>query len=337
MKRTPRQGDPYSHCLHLAADAQRTDRHFWQVPPHEPWIVLCDDCHAAFSERRPIEMHGETQTLSADVPIEPSCIEHEKPRTQRTRRRRPAPTREDLAAALTELESRAPVPRGWQPDATLQALRTLHRTYKRIAPPASLVESVELGWLKCRIDELEFRSRLALKTLARWRRLLAQIQAFAERVRQEPGRAYAYRRRRHRKLLARKQDLETLLRVLGVALPITDSCRAAPALKDLATRFRPVPPSPAEQRAIRASLTLADRAATEIALATCSGEICAAQRGERAPSTIGEQTVETCPGGACAALRKALQTAGPAWASYSAKNGGVLNGLLVRLRSKNLN
>lgn len=337
MKRRPRKGDAYDVCLHLAAEAQRTDRHFWRVPDREPWIVLCDPCHAAFAERQPIEMHGETRTLSADVSIEPSCIEHAKPRIGRTRRRRPAPTQADLAAALAELERVAPVPRGFRPEATLKALRGLRRTYKRIAVPESVTDLLQLGILLQRLDDLAFRSRLAIQTLRRWRRLLAQIQAFADRVRQEPRRAYGYRRRRHRKLLARKQDLETLLRVLGVGLPVVDTFRADPALKELAARFRAVPPSRAEVQAIRAHLTMADLAPAHLALATCTGAACAVFRGQRPPDETVEAVVETCPGGACAALRKSFDTAGPAWAAISRSNGGVLHGLLLRLGRKNLN
>lgn len=249
---------------------------------------------------------------------------------------RPAPTRERLAAAFGELERLAPVPHGWRPEATAKALRGLRREIQRI-PAATEIERFELGRLLWRINDLDFRARLAISTLRRWRRLLTQIEAFAERVRSEPGRAYAYRRRRHRGLLARKKELETLVRLLGIALPLLDTVRVDPALRDLAARFRFVPPSRAEAEALRAHLGLADQAAAQAALATCTGEVCAVVRGERSPEAMQEDTVEGCPGGACAAFRKAIDTAGPAWRSLSRRNGGALDALILRRSAKNMN
>lgn len=81
MNRTPKQGDPYQVCTHLAASPDRTDRHYWTVPGRDPWIVLCDGCSASFPERRSVEIHGETFQLAADVYIEPdsSCVHHSAP------------------------------------------------------------------------------------------------------------------------------------------------------------------------------------------------------------------------------------------------------------------
>lgn len=81
MNRTPKQGEPYQVCTHLAAATDRTDRHYWQVAGRDPWIVMCDECHASFSERRGVEVFGETFTLPADVPIVPgsSCVHHSAP------------------------------------------------------------------------------------------------------------------------------------------------------------------------------------------------------------------------------------------------------------------
>lgn len=81
MHRKPQAGEHYQVCPHLAAESGRTDRHYWRVPGRDPWLVLCDACHASFSERRSVEIHGELFTLAADVPIAPdsSCIHHSAP------------------------------------------------------------------------------------------------------------------------------------------------------------------------------------------------------------------------------------------------------------------
>lgn len=81
MNRTPKQGEPYQVCIHLAADTGRSDRHYWQVPSRDPWIVLCDGCHGSFSKRQSVEIHGELFRLAEDVVSAPgsSCVEHSRP------------------------------------------------------------------------------------------------------------------------------------------------------------------------------------------------------------------------------------------------------------------
>lgn len=79
MNRTPKKGETYQLCTHLTAVG--TGCHYWQVPGRQPWLVLCDACHASFSERKSVEIQGETFLLAEDIPIVPdsSCIHHSKP------------------------------------------------------------------------------------------------------------------------------------------------------------------------------------------------------------------------------------------------------------------
>lgn len=79
MNRTPKQGEPYQLCTHLAAP--RTGCHYWQVPGRESWLVLCDACHGSFSERKSVEIRGETFKLAEDIAIVPnsSCVHHSPP------------------------------------------------------------------------------------------------------------------------------------------------------------------------------------------------------------------------------------------------------------------
>jgi hypothetical protein len=79
MTSTPKKGEPYQLCTHLTVT--RTGCHYWQVPGRQPWLVLCEACHASFSERKSVEIQGETFLLAEDIPIVPdsSCIHHSKP------------------------------------------------------------------------------------------------------------------------------------------------------------------------------------------------------------------------------------------------------------------
>ena len=78
MTRTPKAGAPYQVCPHLAAAPTSPDRHFWDVPGREPWIVLCSACHGTFQQRRSVEIHSETFQLTEDITIEPgsSSVSH---------------------------------------------------------------------------------------------------------------------------------------------------------------------------------------------------------------------------------------------------------------------
>jgi len=68
MKRTPNKGDPYQLCIHLAAEPKRTDRKWWHVPSRDSWIVLCNKCHAAFTDRKSVDVHAEILAIAADAP-----------------------------------------------------------------------------------------------------------------------------------------------------------------------------------------------------------------------------------------------------------------------------
>lgn len=264
-----------------------------------------------------------------------------KPTAKASKRKEaPTPTRAELDDALTALEKRAPVPRGWSPTETAKALRGLRRRFARLAASsaASEIEWLERGRLWSRIEDLTFRARLAGETLKRWRRVLAQLQAFADRVRREPGRAYAYRRRRYHKLLKQKGEQQTILRLLGVALPAVDLRRFEPALAYLRAAFALVPPSRAEAHALRAHLTLADVTGANLSLTSCTGAACRMQRGEEMPAEGIEDLIRTCPGGLCALFRKSIDTAGPAWQSYSQRNGAAASAIFRRLSGgKNVN
>ena len=69
MRRTPKAGEKFQLCTHLASDDERPDRHWWEVPDFDPWIVLCDACHASYSHEGSVVMRNATFELTEDIPI----------------------------------------------------------------------------------------------------------------------------------------------------------------------------------------------------------------------------------------------------------------------------
>ena len=56
-----------SSVPHVAAVPPGPERHFWEIPDREPWIVLCTTCHAVFSLLRSVENQDATFRLTPDA------------------------------------------------------------------------------------------------------------------------------------------------------------------------------------------------------------------------------------------------------------------------------
>lgn len=136
MTRTPKAGEPYQVCPHLAAAPTSPDRHFWDMPGRKPWIVLCSACHGAFQQRRSVEIYGETFHLSEDIAIEPgsSSVSHcapgdlvSEPDSPRAKPAAPAPPGKLL---LLPMASQDPA---WLPlaEKALGALTALWTSYQQ--------------------------------------------------------------------------------------------------------------------------------------------------------------------------------------------------------------
>ena len=179
--------------------------------------------------------------------------------------------------------------------------------------------TVPTTWIACtlpistpRSTNSRAASRSGRRTLKRWRRMLTQAQALAAQVMSEPGHAYAYRRRRYRRLLAQDRDLRNLLWLLGLALPFGSRDARAEAFRVLEQRLGFSPPSRHEAAALRKHLSPGDAAAYHLSLQTCTCAVCALMRSGAAPhdDTLAE-ALQGCPCGVCFAFRRLAERAGP--------------------------
>ena len=253
------------------------------------------------------------------------------------------PLAEGLTAAfakLTEAQRRLPHRRGWTVASGQQIVRGLRRELARLLklPDRSEMERLRLGLLQSQIDDIAHHVQVAKQAIKRWRRMLKQAQALVAQVMSEPGRAYAYRRRRYRRLLAQDHDLQTLLWVLGLGLPLQDHNARAEAFRALEQRLGFAPPSRQEAAALRKHLTPGDAAAYHLSLQTCSCVVCDVLRAGATPHDDSlKASLTTCPCGVCFGLRKLTERAAPALLSYGRRVGLPIAGFLSLLGAKMVN
>ena len=165
-----------------------------------------------------------------------------------------------------------------------------------------------------------------------------QAQALAAQVMSEPGQAYAYRRRRYRRLLAQDRDLRNLLWLLGLALPLREQDARAEAFRVLEQRLGFSPPSRQEAAALRKHLGPGDAAAYHLSLQTCTCAVCAQMRTGAAPHDDAlAEALEACPCGVCFAFRKLSERAAPVLQAYGRRLGFTMSGFLALLGAKNVN
>lgn len=51
MNQSPKAGEAYQLCKHLAAATVREPRHAWSVAGRAAWVVLCAECHKRIGQR----------------------------------------------------------------------------------------------------------------------------------------------------------------------------------------------------------------------------------------------------------------------------------------------
>lgn len=248
-----------------------------------------------------------------------------------------------LAAAfakLNEAQRKLPQRRGCSVASGRQIVRALRREYARLLklPSPDALARLHFAYFHSQIDELARSVEIGAQTLKRWRRMLKQAQALAAQVMSEPGQAYAYRRRRYRRLLAQDRDLRNLLWLLGLALPLREQDARAEAFRVLEQRLGFSPPSRQEVAALRKHLGPGDAAAYHLSLQTCTCAVCAQMRTGAAPHDDAlAEALEACPCGVCFAFRKLSERAAPVLQAYGRRLGFTMSGFLALLGAKNVN
>ena len=253
------------------------------------------------------------------------------------------PLADGLAAAfakLTEAQRKLPQRRGCSVASGRQIVRGLRREYARLLklPSPNDLDCLHVAYFHSQIDELARSVEIGAQTLKRWRRMLTQAQALAAQVMSEPGHAYAYRRRRYRRLLAQDRDLRNLLWLLGLALPLREQDARAEAFRVLEQRLGFSPPSRQEAAALRKHLSPGDAAAYHLSLQTCTCAVCAFMRTGAPPHDDAlSEALQGCPCGVCFAFRKLTERAGPVLLAYGRRLGFAMSGFLALLGAKNVN
>ena len=243
-------------------------------------------------------------------------------------------------AKLHEAQRRLPHQRIWNLASGQQIVRGLRREVARLLklPDRSEMDRLKLGLLQSQIDDIARHVKIAKQAIKRSHRILKQAQALAAQVTSEPGHAYAYRRRRYRRLLTQDRDLRNLLWLLGLALPLREQDARAEAFRVLEQRLGFSPPSRHEVAALRKHLGPGDAAAYHLSLQTCSCAVCALMRSGAAPHDDAlAEALKACPCGVCFAFRKLAERAGPVLQAYAHRVGIPASGVLLLLGTKTAN
>lgn len=77
--RPPKAGEPYQVCVHLAADWNDGELHYWRHPQQPAWLVLCPVCHAAHLSRESVEIKGEVFLLASTPTLDFPAAAHASP------------------------------------------------------------------------------------------------------------------------------------------------------------------------------------------------------------------------------------------------------------------
>ncbi len=171
MSRSPQAGDSYRACPHLAAVPPSSERHFWEIPGHEPWIVLGPVCHVVFSLLRSVEIQDATFRLAPDPAgaLGASSVSHCAPGDYVVEPISSSPTtKPPPAAPLGKLLQLRPPGRdpAWLPlvDKALHTLTELVSTHQQQAQPR---EALRLQCMELKNRALEhFAKALQSNTTA---------------------------------------------------------------------------------------------------------------------------------------------------------------------------
>jgi len=328
--RTPKRGEAYQVCVHLADEAALAEKYYWRLPRRQ-WLVLCATCHASYSKRAAVNVEALLRLFSCTPDLGPSAAEalhvarRNPPRcipSPNSRPPQPFPPDEFalvmLRLSVQDVTMSMVLPsRSWTLPEVRKRFRSLrakfqrHRQAHEKGSPSSPRTLSQLSEIERELSYIQQRLDVVLRACRRMRALIHRAQRLLARTLSDPFSGYFYRRRIYRKLLSERETLASLLWVLNVQ----DSIFSA----DVVTAFRDtflalqnrygMPLSDTTMRRLVANIPLEDRVPLASALTACGCRACLHAR-KNTPLDADEELaiVASCPCAFCKFCRTTLPT-----------------------------
>lgn len=351
--RTPKRGEAYQVCVHLADEAASAEKHYWRLPRRQ-WLLLCTACHTSYSKRAAVNVDALLRLFSCTPDLGPSAAEALHVATRNPPRCIPSPTSrppqpfppDEFALVMLRLSvqdvtmSMVLPSRSWSLPEVRKRLRSLRAKFQRRRQaheqgvPSSPRALSQLSEIERELSHIQQRLHVVLRACRRMRALVYQAQRLLARTLSDPFSGYFYRRRIYRKLLRERETLASLL----WALNVQDSIFSA----DLATTMRDtflalqnrygMPLSDAAMRRLVANVPLADRLPLASAITFCECRVCLHVR-QNAPLDADEElsTVASCPCAFCRFCRTTLPTIDHSQLEHAPAFSGALLALRRRV------
>ena len=325
--RTPKRGDGYQICVHLADESETVKRHMWRLPKRQ-WLVLCTVCHDRYAKRTEVQVEGmlrlfsSAQALRAQAADAPRVAPRKPPKLILVPPGPPQPRSRGelelfmLRSAAQELLASMCLPSEHRaPHELRKRLRSLrlryHKQQQRLETTGSVGPNAasQLAEVDRALQHMDARMQLVAQTRRRVGVLIRQAQRLLVRTLAQPFGGYFYRRRVYRRLLRERDTIASMVWLLNVP----DSCWPAEWVRDLNETFLALqhrygmPLSDAEMRRLASQTPLADLAALRSALTHCPCRVCLHSR-QNTPLDPDQELelIATCPCALCKFTRTTL-------------------------------
>jgi len=289
--RTPRAGESYQVCVHLADESTSVEKHYWCLTGIR-WLVLCAACHASYSKRTAVNVEASLRQFSSTPDLGPlaanavhGAVRNPPPCILSPSSQPPPPG--DLALlklwlSVQELLRSMCLPaRPWSLPEVRNRLRSLRANYRKQRQaheesPDSPNSLTQLGEIDRALADIELRIQIVLRTRRQMVVLIRRAQRLLARTLSKPFGGYLYRRRVFRKLMHERQILASLLWAMNVQdsiLPADLTSAMQDTFVALQRRYG-MPLSDATMRRMVGQTPLADVAELASALQHCECRAC---------------------------------------------------------------
>ena len=325
--RTPKRGEAYQVCVHLADEAAAAEKHYWRLP-QKRWLMLCATCHTSYSKRTAVNVEALLRLFSSTPDLGPAAAEaiHVATRNPPSRilslnSRSPQPEPQadfallKLRLSVQEVTMSMFLPsRIWLLPEVRKRLRSLRANYRKQqrtheTDPANPHVLSQLSEIDRALTHIELRVHVVLRTRRQLAVVIRQAQRLLARTLSKPFGGYFYRRRIFRKLMRERQMLASLLWAMNVQdsiLPADLTSAMQDTFVALQRRYG-MPLSDAAMRRMVGQTPLADVAELASALQHCECRACIhARKNTPLDDELDMAALATCPCAFCKFTRTTM-------------------------------
>lgn len=328
--RTPKRGEAYQVCVHLADEAAAAEKHFWRLPRRQ-WLVLCTACHTSYLKRTAVNVDALLRLFASTPDLGPSAAEALHVATRKPPRCMPSPSSrppqpfppDEFALVMLRLSvqdvtmSMVLPSRSWSLPEVRKRLRSLRAQYEKQRQayeqgsqgnPRAL-SRLSLSEIDRELSHIEARLRIVLRTRRQMVVLIRRAQRLLARTLSQPASGYFYRRRVYRKLMRERQMLASLLWAMNAQdsiFPPDLVSAMQDTLRALQHRYG-MPLSDAAMRRMVSQTPLADVAELANAMQHCECRACIhARKNTPLDDELDMAVFATCPCAFCKFARTTM-------------------------------